>query len=56
LGYYLEAQRIIADAIPVLPLWHEDNVAVIRNELAGFRLLPINRFSPVSKVEIWKTP
>ena len=48
LGYYHEAQRIAAANIPVLPLWHEDNVAVVRSDVEGYRLWPINRYSPVA--------
>jgi peptide/nickel transport system substrate-binding protein len=52
LALYREAQRMIAEAVPVLPLWHEDNVAVVRGEVAGYSLLPINRLSPVTGVRI----
>lgn len=49
---YHEIQKMIARQIPVLSLWHEDNVAVVRREIEGYRLLPINRFSPVASVRI----
>jgi peptide/nickel transport system substrate-binding protein len=52
LVFYHEAQRIVADAIPVLPLWHEDNVAVVGPGVQGYRLLPINRYSPISDVSL----
>jgi len=52
LRYYNEAQKIAAAGIPVLPLWHEDNVAVVRTEVEGYRLLPINRYSPVVDVRL----
>lgn len=51
MAYYGEAQRIIGEEMPVLALWHEDNVAVVRKEAAGYRLLPLNRYSPVIGVE-----
>jgi peptide/nickel transport system substrate-binding protein len=47
LPYYQRAQEIVARELPVLPLWHEDNVAVVRSDLAGYRLLPLNRYGPV---------
>ena len=49
---YHEVQKIIARDIPVLALWHEDNVAVVRREIKGYELLPINRFSPVANVQL----
>jgi peptide/nickel transport system substrate-binding protein len=32
---YAEAQRIIAEALPLLPLWHEDNVLAVSRRLTG---------------------
>jgi peptide/nickel transport system substrate-binding protein len=37
---YAEVQRIIARDLPILPLWHEDNVAAMRRDIRGFELLP----------------
>jgi peptide/nickel transport system substrate-binding protein len=50
LPYYERAQAIIAHDIPVLPLWHEDNVAVLRSDISGYRLLPLNRYGPVTSI------
>jgi len=41
---YAEVQQILADDLPVVPLWHEDNVAVLNADVAGYRLLPAARF------------
>jgi len=49
---YEEAQRMIAEALPILPLWHEDNVAVLSRGISGYRLLPINRFTGVAEVHL----
>ncbi len=49
-AFYAEAQRIAAEELPVLPLWHEDNVAVLRSGLSGYTVLPINRYAPVTDV------
>jgi len=35
---YAGVQRILAEDLPVVPLWHEDNVAVVRDGVTGFRL------------------
>ncbi|MBM4354742.1 MAG: ABC transporter substrate-binding protein [Deltaproteobacteria bacterium] len=51
LDFYAEAQRIAARELPVLPLWHEDNVAVVRSDLSGYSLLPINRYAPIVDVQ-----
>jgi peptide/nickel transport system substrate-binding protein len=50
--YYAEAQRILATDLPVLPLWHEDTVAVMNRRVAGYDVLPIPRFTPLARVTI----
>jgi peptide/nickel transport system substrate-binding protein len=37
---YAEVQAILARDVPIIPLWHEDNVAVMNRELRGFELFP----------------
>lgn len=37
---YGEAQRILAEQLPVIPLWHEDNLAVMNKDVSGYRLYP----------------
>jgi len=37
---YAEVQAILARDVPIIPLWHEDNVAVMNSELRGFELFP----------------
>lgn len=37
---YAEVQAILARDVPIIPLWHEDNVAVMNGELRGFELFP----------------
>lgn len=41
---YLEVQRILADQVPVVPLWHEDNLAVMNVDVTGYRVFPNARF------------
>jgi peptide/nickel transport system substrate-binding protein len=36
--YYRELQQIIFDALPIIPLWYEDNVLAMRNEIQGYSL------------------
>lgn len=35
---YRQAQRILAEDLPYLPLWHERNVAIVSNRVGGFTL------------------
>jgi peptide/nickel transport system substrate-binding protein len=48
---YAELQRVIARDLPVIPLWHEDNVAVLNPEVKGFYLLPNARLTSLASVE-----
>lgn len=47
---YHAVQRRLAEDLPIVPLWHEDNLAVIRRNLRGFRILPNARFAPLLEV------
>ena len=46
---YGEVQAILADELPIIPLWHEDNVAVMNVDLDGFVLLPNARLSGLAR-------
>lgn len=37
---YARTQEILARDVPIIPLWHEDNVAVMNTSLVGYRVLP----------------
>jgi peptide/nickel transport system substrate-binding protein len=41
---YAEAQHIVADDIPIVPLWHEDNVVLTNVDLKGYTLTPNARY------------
>jgi peptide/nickel transport system substrate-binding protein len=49
---YADAQRLIARDLPIFPLWHEDNIALVNVDLEGYQVLPNARLSALSKV--WK--
>jgi peptide/nickel transport system substrate-binding protein len=51
---YGEAQRIVAQELPVIPLWHEDNVAVMRKKIEGYEILPSGRLAPLSRTRVVK--
>ena len=40
LAIYSEVQQILARELPVIPLWHEDNVAVMNTGVQGYEILP----------------
>jgi peptide/nickel transport system substrate-binding protein len=35
---YAALQRVLAEDLPVVPLWHEDNVAIVRRGIRGYRM------------------
>ncbi|HEY5949955.1 MAG TPA: ABC transporter substrate-binding protein [Kofleriaceae bacterium] len=41
---YADAQRIVADELPIIPLWHEDNVVLANVDVQGYQLVPNARF------------
>ncbi|HTL37564.1 MAG TPA: ABC transporter substrate-binding protein [Kofleriaceae bacterium] len=41
---YGDAQRIIAEDVPIIPLWHEDNVALSNVDLKGYKIVPNARY------------
>lgn len=51
---YSQLQQIVAREVPIIPLWHEDNVAVLNKSLDGFYVLPnayLAAFSAVTKAK-----
>jgi peptide/nickel transport system substrate-binding protein len=44
-GLYAEAQRLVARDLPVIPLWHEDNVVLSNGDVQGYAILPDGRFA-----------
>ena len=47
---YAEAQRLVARDLPVIPLWHEDNVVLSNVDVQGYEILPDGRFSGLPAV------
>ena len=50
--YYSEAQQIAARELPVIPLWHEDNIAVMRSKVHDYEMLPNGRLTTLARVRI----
>ena len=51
---YAEAQRIVAQDLPIVPLWHEDNVVLRNATVEGYSIVPNARF--IGLVGATKTP
>jgi peptide/nickel transport system substrate-binding protein len=47
---YDEVQRIIADDVPIIPLWHEANVVLTNVDVQGYEMTPNARFTGLRKV------
>jgi peptide/nickel transport system substrate-binding protein len=41
---YAEVQRLIAEDVPIVPLWHEDNVVLTNVGVTGYTIVPNARF------------
>jgi peptide/nickel transport system substrate-binding protein len=46
---YSDVQRILAQELPVIPLWHEDVVAVESQRALGFTVPRLGRFEPLAR-------
>lgn len=47
---YAEVQKISAEDLPIIPLWHEDNFAVFSKRVKGVRLRPNGSFEWAEEV------
>jgi peptide/nickel transport system substrate-binding protein len=48
---YVQIQKIIYEDFVYVPLWYEDNVAVMRTNVKNFELMPNASFWPLTQVE-----
>jgi peptide/nickel transport system substrate-binding protein len=46
---YAELQRVVSEDVPVVPLWHEDNVALTNATVRGFEVLPNARIPSLAQ-------
>jgi peptide/nickel transport system substrate-binding protein len=46
---YARAQEILAQELPVIPLWHEDVIAVMNVDVNSYRILPSARFAGLAE-------
>ncbi|MCP4445162.1 MAG: ABC transporter substrate-binding protein [Myxococcales bacterium] len=47
---YADVQRIVAEDLPIVPLWHEHNIVVMNRSLSGYTLLPSARLAGFANV------
>jgi peptide/nickel transport system substrate-binding protein len=47
---YAEIQRQVAEDVPIVPLWHEDNVVLSRDDVRGYTLTPNARLTGLRSV------
>jgi peptide/nickel transport system substrate-binding protein len=48
---YARIQEILARDVPVVSLWHEDNIVAMRKNVHGFEMLPTSQLTNLEKVE-----
>ena len=48
--FYREAQKIIAEDVPYIPLWHRTNVIVAQRSLEGLHVGPMGNFTELRNV------
>ncbi len=53
-GIYGEVQRHVAQDVPIVPLWHEDNVVLSNVDVQGYTISPNARLAGL--VTAWKQP
>lgn len=49
---YSRIQKIIADDLPYISLWHEDNIAIINSKYTNYKISPTASFDPVTDIEL----
>jgi peptide/nickel transport system substrate-binding protein len=47
---YGRLQRLVSHDMPIVPLWHEDNVAIVNREVFGYQVLPNARLAALPLV------
>ncbi len=52
---YADVQRRVAGDLPYVFLWHDDNLALIRDEIQGWEVLPTGRLAALAEVR-WVRP
>ncbi len=56
IAIYAEVQKILADELPVIPLWHEDTVAITNSVVQDYVPLPNARMSGLARARKVQEP
>ncbi len=54
IGIYQGVQRLMADDLPIVPLWHEDNILVRRVRVQDYEVYPNARYAGLARA--YKSP
>lgn len=54
MAIYAEVQRIVSEDAPIIPLYHEDNFALMNADMQGYSITPNARLSALK--DAWKRP
>jgi peptide/nickel transport system substrate-binding protein len=46
---YRDLQRLMAEELPIVPLWHEDNIAILHRDVAGYVTVPHARITGLAR-------
>ena len=49
-AYYRDLQQVLFDALPYVPLWYEDNVLALRNNIQGYALSSDGNFDSLEHI------
>ena len=47
---YFKIQEILAGDLPVISLWHEDNIAVMGADVENYQMLPLSKLTSLDRV------
>lgn len=50
IAYYERLQQLLRDELPYVPLWYEDHVLAIRDEVTGYRLAPDGNYDGLAHI------
>jgi peptide/nickel transport system substrate-binding protein len=53
---YAEVQKILAEDVPIVPLWHEDNLALMNVDVDNYQVFPNARFAGLTRATKGKPP
>ena len=49
---YQQVQRMLAEALPHLPLWHENKLALVSRRVSGYRFHPAGDFHALRTLRV----